>query len=82
MQLNIIIKNPTTKQVLLSLSGENSLTARTGGFTGGRVVIKGRNNAAIASVAGGINWTTAKAENLLVLPKQEEWAALVAKAAG
>lgn len=36
-QLNLGIRNPTAKRVLLALDGENSLTPRTPAFTGGQV---------------------------------------------
>lgn len=75
-QLNLSIRNPSTKRVLLALDGENSFTPRTPAFTGGQVVVRGRSNALIANRASGVQWAAAQAENLLVLPKQSEWATL------
>ena len=67
--------------MLLHLGGaQASLTPRGDGFVGGRVVVRGRAGATIASVEGGINWAAAKAESLLINTDPKEWAALKAKA--
>ena len=65
--------------MLLWLGGQPSLAPRADGFTGGRVVVKGRAGAVIASGDAGIKQAEADKEKLVISTYASDWAAIKAK---